>query len=113
MLTEANRETSVSYLTFPHPIRSVNASKKQSWAAGKWSPFKLMTLRGVNTLGNVAQGNTYWDNSVHDEVEWPCDCSEFCARRAIHCLSDRLSSSSRINQSGYLSTSTNSKMNTL
>ena len=75
ILIDANRQTLVSYLTFAHRICSVNASKKQSWAAEKWSPFKLTILRGVNTLGNVAQGNIYWDRSVHDGVEWPCDRS--------------------------------------
>ena len=110
----ANRQTSVSYVTFAQRTCSVNASKKQSWAAEKWGSFKLTILRGVNTLGNVAQGNTYWDKSVYGGVEWPCARPfEYCVRRAIYSLFDRLSSSSRIAQNGYLANNTNSKINTL
>ena len=68
VLIDANRQTADSNLTFARRICSVNASKKQSWAAEKWSPFKLTILSGINTLGNVAQGYAYWNKSVNDVV---------------------------------------------
>jgi len=66
VLIDVNRLTAVSNITFAHRICSVNTSKKQSWAAEKWSHFRLTILRGVNMLGNVVQGYTYWGKWVHD-----------------------------------------------
>jgi hypothetical protein len=69
VLIDADRQTAMSNLTFARRICSVNASKKQSWAAEKWISFKLTILRGANTFGNVAQGHTYLDKSVHDGIQ--------------------------------------------